>query len=359
MVEADRPGRFSDGRTAAVRKVVVRVMATGLEIRGEDGFLVAHWRTGDLVADGDWPERRGIRLRCAADPDARLAVEDAYVIRESLPAAPRAAPMGRSRRLALVLACLLGGGLLAGLAVGLSPGSKLLARMVPPGLERQWGQGIADGLESRLGACDGRNGARVLDGLAVRLAGALPVERRGVRVRVLRSPEVNALALPGGEVVLFSGLLSKVEGPDELAGVLAHELTHIGERHVSAAMIRALGVGVFAAMITGDASGLVASGLGAALAGAYSREDEAAADLGAVALLETAGIGTEGLALFFRRLETMEGRQGQLLAWLGTHPDSASRAAAIEARRRPAAHLPALSEADWRAVKSICSKKSP
>lgn len=359
-VPADRPGRFSDGRTAAARKVVVRAMATGLEIRGEDGFLVAHWRAEDLVADGEWPAKRGIRLRCAADPDARLAVEDAYVIREAMPAAVGASPAtGRSRRIGLLLACLLGGGVLAGLAAGLSPGSKLLARLIPPGLERQWGESIAAGLESQLGACEGRDGGRVLDGLAARLAEPLPGERRGVRVRVLRSPDVNALALPGGEVVLFSGLIAKVEGPDELAGVLAHELTHIGERHVGAAMIRALGVGVFAAMITGDASGVVASGLGAALAGAYSREDEAAADLGAVALLDAAGIGADGLALFFRRLETMEGRRGQVLAWLGTHPDSASRAAAIEARRRPAPHLPALSEADWRTVKSICSKKSP
>lgn len=355
-LEADRPGRFSDGRNAAVRKVTVRVLATGLEIRGVDGFLIAVWKSEDLLADGDWPEKRGVRLRCASEPDARLAVEDAYVIREVL---PQAAKPPRPRRTRLVLACLLGTGVLVGLMIGLAPMSKLLAHLVPAGLERQWGQSIAAGLAGQMNACEGRDGARVLDALARRLAETLPPERRQVRVHVLRSKDVNALALPGGEIILFSGLINKAEGPDELAGVLAHELTHIGERHVTAAMIRALGVGVFATMITGDASGLVASGLSATLAGAYSREDESAADSGALTLLEAAGIGSDGLAQFFRRLEAMEGGQGQVLAWLGTHPDSGRRAAAIEARRLPAPRLPALSESDWQAVKRICSKPKP
>lgn len=355
-MQTDRSGRFSDGRSAAVRKVTVRVLATGLEIRGVDGFLIAVWKTEDLLADGDWPEKRGIRLRCASEPDARLAVEDSYVIRDVLPQTSRPP---RSRRLALILACLLGGGVLAGMVIGLAPLSKVLATLVPAGLERQWGQSIAQGLEGQMKACEGRDGNRVLDALVRRLAEPLPADRREVRIHVLRSKDVNALALPGGEIILFSGLINKAEDPDELAGVLAHELTHIGERHVSAAMIRALGVGVFATMITGDASGVVASGLGAALAGAYTREDESAADMGATTLLEAAGIGSDGLARFFRRLETMEGRQGQVLAWLGTHPDSASRAAAIEARRLAAARLPALSESDWQAVKRICSKPRP
>lgn len=352
-MEADRPGRFSDGHSAATRKVMVRVLATGLEIRGVDGFLIAVWQTADLIADGDWPEQRGVRLRCASEPDARLAVEDAYVIREVLPRPP--APP-RHRRLGLMLGCLLGAGVLIGLLVALAPMSKLLAHLVPVGLERQWGQSIAQGLEGQMKPCEGKEGMRVLDALARRLAAPLPPERRQVSIHVLRSKDVNALALPGGEIILFSGLIHKAEGPDELAGVLAHELTHIGERHVSAAMIRALGVGVFATMITGDASGLVASGLGAALAGAYTREDESAADLGALTLLEAAGIGSDGLALFFRRLEILEGRQGQMLAWLGTHPESGQRAAAIEARRNPDPRLPALSEADWQAVKRVCSK---
>jgi beta-barrel assembly-enhancing protease len=353
---ADRPGRFSDGRSAATRRVLVRVMSTGLEIRGEDGLLVAHWRTDDLVADGDWPEKRGVRLRCSSEPDARLAVEDSYIIAQALPK-PAAPPKGRRR--ALILAGLLGVGILIGLGLGLGPASKILAHLVPAGMERRWGLSMAQGLEGHFRACDGGKGTVVLEALAARLAQPLPEERRHVRIHVLASRDVNALALPGGEIVVFSGLIKAAEGPDELAGVLAHELTHIGRRHVTAAMIRALGVGVVATVITGDASGVVAGGLGAALAGAYSREDEREADLGALDLLAKAGIGSDGFARFFRRLEVMEGGGNALLSWLGTHPDSASRAAEIEARRHPEPHLPALTEDEWLAVKRICSKAKP
>lgn len=352
-LDADRPGRFSDGRSAAARRVQVRVMSTGLEIRDEDGLLIAHWRTEDLLADGDWPEKRGVRLRCAAEPDARLAVEDAYVIAQSLPQ-PAAPP--KTHRRALILGCLLGAGLLIGLALGLGPASKALAYLIPAGTEHRWGEAMAEGFERHLRTCKGQPGLDTLEHLATRLAAPLPADRREVRIHVLASPDVNALALPGGEIVVFSGLLRAAGGPDELAGVLAHELTHIGRRHVGAAMIRAMGVGALVTLVTGDASGLVAGGLGAAVAGAYSREDEAEADRGAVDLLEAAGIGADGLALFFRRLQTMEAGQGVWLAWLGTHPDSASRAEAVEALRRPAAHAPALSDAEWQAVRRICSK---
>ena len=348
----DRAGRFSDGRSAACRMVLVRVMKTGMEIRGQDGFLIAVWKTEDLQSDGDWPEKNGVRLRCASEPDARLAVEDAGFIRDGL--AQAASP--RRHRLGLILAALLGVGVVAGLALGLPQASRFAARLVPVAMERDWGRNIAAGFESHMKVCGGRAGRQALDELVGRLAEGLPPDRRHITLHVVERSDVNALALPGGDIILFSGLIAKAEGPDEIAGVLGHELTHIGERHVSAAMIRAMGVGVLATLLTGDASGLVAGGVATALAGAYSRDDEAEADRGGLALLERAGIGSEGMIAFFRRLEAMEGKPGPLLQWLGTHPEAGARAAAIAAARRPAPHLPALSESQWQAVKSICSQ---
>ncbi|MBI3447156.1 MAG: M48 family metallopeptidase [Magnetospirillum sp.] len=354
-LRADRPGRFSDGRSAGVRKVVVRVLATGMEIRGIDGFLIAVWKTEDLRADGDWPEMKGVRLRCASEPDARLAVEDAYFIKDALPKVDEP----RRRRIGLILGALLGAGVLAGLVLSLPMASRLAASLVPAGMERDWGRNIAAGFESQLRVCEGKAGRQALEGLIARLAEGLPADRRSITLHVIDRPDVNALALPGGDVILFAGLIAKADSPDEIAGVLGHELTHIGRRHVSAAMIRGMGVGVIATLITGDASGLVASGIGAALAGAYSRDDEAEADRGGMDLLERAGIGSDGMITFFRRLEDMEGKPGMLTQWLGTHPEAGARAAAIAALRRPAPHLPSMDESQWRSVKAICSKSPP
>lgn len=87
-----------------------------------------------------------------------------------------------------------------------------------------------------------------------------------------------------------------------------------------------------------------------ALAGAYSREDEAEADRGAVALLARAGLSADGLAAFFRR---MAEQPSAVPAWLSTHPDSQARAQAVEAQHtKPGA--PALTAEQWAAVKGIC-----
>jgi len=350
-MQADRPGRFSDGRSAASRPVMVRVLSTGVEIRGEDGFLVAVWHTEDLIADGALPGAKGVRLRCNAEPDARLVVEDAYFITQSLPEVARVPRSRRRGWRGLVLGLLLGTGVLIGLAVSLPDAARLAVGLVPPAMERAWGSEIASGLESQMGRCRGMAGQSALNGLMERLAAGLPPERRIVRARVLPTATVNALALPGGEIVVFRGLIDQAEGPDELAGVLAHELTHVGERHPTAALLRGMGIGVLATLVTGDASGAVASIAAGLMAATYSREDEAEADRGALVLLAGAGIGPEGLAAFFHRQERAG---GAMPAWLDSHPEPGRRAAAVEAARPSHPRPPALRDDEWQAIKAMC-----
>ena len=352
MLRDDRPGRFNDGRSAASRKVTVRALATGVEIRGEDGFLIAVWKAEDLLADGDLPGGKGVRLRCVAEPQARLSMEDAVFVRESLPhlAKPRRRfPVGVAA--SLVLAA----GVLIGLYLSLSGLSQLALDLLSPEAERKWGTGIVNGIESQTRVCRTKAGGKALTHLAERLAAGIPAGRRPVHVQVLDTKLVNAIALPGAEIIVFRGLIDAAGGPDELAGVLAHELIHVAERHPAAAMIRGAGVGVVVTLITGDSSGLMATGISTLMASSYSRDDEAAADRGALALLQRAGIGNAGFATFFHRLEMLEAGGG-LPAWMGTHPETAARAAAVEAAADPTPLPPALDEDEWLAIKRICGK---
>jgi hypothetical protein len=201
--------------------------------------------------------------------------------------------------------------------------------------------------------CDAPAGQAALDALTARLAAAGGVAAPGLRVRVLDDRTVNALAAPGGEVILYRGLLDKAGSAEELAGVLAHELAHVQHRHGLRSVARIAGLFVLTSALTGGSDAVAAA---AALVGlSYSREFEREADADGARMLRAAGIGTEGLQAFFARMEREKsGASGSLWGYVSTHPADADRVSALRAAERPAAPVPALSAADWAAVKGIC-----
>ena len=149
--------------------------------------------------------------------------------------------------------------------------------------------------------------------------------------------------------------LKSARSPDEVAGVLAHEMGHVVEHHGTEAVVRAAGLSLIFQIFAGDASGLV--GLGAAagqflIEMSYSRSDEAEADESAVDILTAADIRTDGLATFFERLDRETGDAVVKLAMLYSHPLSSDRAEAI--RAAPGDGGRAMSGIDWCALKSIC-----
>ena len=73
----------------------------------------------------------------------------------------------------------------------------------------------------------------VIDELVLTLTKALPSNPYAFRVSVVDSPVVNAFAAPGGYIVIYKGLLKYTKSPEELAGVLAHEIEHVIHRHVT------------------------------------------------------------------------------------------------------------------------------
>ncbi|CDM64450.1 M48 family metallopeptidase [Pyrinomonas methylaliphatogenes] len=151
------------------------------------------------------------------------------------------------------------------------------------------------------------------------------------RFRVIDRSDVNAFALPGGYVYVTSGMLRAVRNDDELAGVLAHEITHVTLRHGTNQASKAL----IAQMPLEVLSGQLGGGLGANLARLgigfglnslflrYSREAETQADVGAVQLMRRAGYNPYGLASFMRR---MRGGGG----FFSDHPSPTNRVERIE-----------------------------
>jgi len=172
-------------------------------------------------------------------------------------------------------------------------------------------------------------------------------------VTVVRSDIINAFALPGGFVVVFTGLMKRAESSEEVAGVLSHELNHVLQRHGLERIVKNLGLLTVVAIVFGNQQGLVGmmKQLGVELLTLkFGREQETEADLTGLQLLQRAKIDPSGMIRFFERLsEKDEGR----MEWLSTHPMSTARAERLKAELAALPKiLPAPFTFDWKQVQA-------
>jgi predicted Zn-dependent protease len=161
---------------------------------------------------------------------------------------------------------------------------------------------------------------------------------RGIRYHfyVVNSDVVNAFALPGGYVYINRGIIERADNLSELAGVLAHEIGHVAERHSIEQLQRAqnanLGLNVLYGVLLGRApSGVEQAGIqvgGSAVFAGYTRDAEREADRVGVAYMVRAGYNPIGLATFFEELLEMQQRQpSRVEQWFSTHPTTTERVA--------------------------------
>ncbi|MGI4788391.1 MAG: M48 family metallopeptidase [Janthinobacterium lividum] len=179
---------------------------------------------------------------------------------------------------------------------------------------------------------DGR--ATHFNQLGQRLVHALPASDRNTwnfRFHVLDSKEVNAFALPGGNMFMFTGLYKLLATDDALAGVTGHEMTHVRLQHWAKANAKqqerdtllALGLSFFHAGTTAQSiAGMVDSTIGLK----YSRTEEDQADQGGLQNMVAAGFNPQGMIQLFQTLEKVSGNGGSVAGdFLSDHPLTSDR----------------------------------
>jgi len=142
---------------------------------------------------------------------------------------------------------------------------------------------------------------------------------------VVKDDMVNAFAMPGGIVIVNTGLLKKAGNANEVAAVLAHEVQHVEQRHALKNMMHSAGVAAVVMLVLGDANAamiLIAHQVSTQF---FSRQVEAEADLKGAQLLLKQHIQPNGMASFFKRLSKEEPKNGQVPEWLSSHPDTQHR----------------------------------
>ncbi len=227
------------------------------------------------------------------------------------------------------------GGTLLALIVGLWFGSDLLVRLAVDRIPVEWEEKLGEvAYRDFLGHQDVmKEGPAVaaVQEITQRLTQQIPDNPYKFQVTVVKSDVVNAFALPGGHVVVFTGLVKKAESGEEVAGVLGHELNHVLQRHGLERILKNVGVMTVVAIVIGDQRGLVGlmRQVGVELLTLkFGRAQETEADLTGLHLLHQARIDPAGMITFFQRLaEHDEGR----VELLSTHPMSTGRAKRLQA----------------------------
>ena len=199
---------------------------------------------------------------------------------------------------------------------------------------------------------------------------SLPGNPYDLKVYILPVEQVNALALPGGPIVIFEGLIDKAESPEELAGVLAHEIQHILLRHSTRGILRNLAKSMLVTLFLGDVNSVM-EGI-VQLAGqletlGLSREMEAEADQKGMELILAANIDPHGMIRIFKKLmkenfsqkKLPKGKpvseENDLSSYFSTHPSSQNRLARLEKQMRSHENriwTPLFPNLDWNEIKS-------
>ncbi|MBW0161591.1 MAG: M48 family metallopeptidase [Sediminibacterium sp. Gen4] len=167
----------------------------------------------------------------------------------------------------------------------------------------------------------------VVNDIQQKICTANNINSSDIIVHVVEKNEVNAFAIPGGHIIVYSGLLKEAKNASAFSGVLAHEMAHQELNHVMKKLVKEVGLSVLLSLATGSGGSELATQVAQILSSsAFDRKLEKEADMKAVQYLEKAKINAADLADFLYGVAEKESEITAYLIWASTHPDSKQRA---------------------------------
>lgn len=231
------------------------------------------------------------------------------------------------------------------------------AEKVPPSFEDRLGTTFIEELKFGMEECSSPETVDSVTAIMNILEEAARPHPYTFRVYVFKDEMINAFAAPGGHIVIFTGLLEATETPEELAGVLSHEMQHILLKHSTKGIFQDMSTEILLSLLLGDLDGV--SGMARSFGNMrYSRILEEEADRRGAELLIKANVDPGGLTSFFEKLGKAEGGMDEenLLRYVSTHPLTGERINYLKEQigDRPVKNFPLLPNTDWEEVKKTC-----
>ena len=345
---------YFNGRSNRKRSATLGLATAGVEIV-EDGMLVDVWPYASMRrADGP---REVLRLHSVtALPLARLEVFDP-ALQAAIAARCPSLDLGEAKQtwrivgwsLAAVTSIVLLGVFVVPIV------ADRLVPFIPQAFERRLGEAVDKQAEAMFGGkrCTGAEGQAAFAALVdkLKVAGGLDVP---LSAAVLSSHTPNAFALPGGKIFLLDGLIEKADSPDEIAGVLAHELGHVKHRDHLRQLIQTGGTSFLFGLLFGDVSGAgaVIFASRTLLNASYSREAEQNADDFAVGVMHKLGRSPKPMGDLLLRVTGAQANKSYTI--LASHPMTEDRREAMIKADRPATGAALLTATQWQALKTMC-----
>jgi len=227
--------------------------------------------------------------------------------------------------------------------------------MISPEMERKLGDALYEQMKtSEVIVTDSAVHAGVMK-ILERLDDDMTVQGNPVVLHIHDSRELNAFALPGGHVVVNTEMIRFCNAPEELAGVLTHELGHVEHRHGVNRLIQQFGVTIILAIATGTESSALQDAAMSLINNYFSREDESQADEFAIQHLVDSGIDPMCMSTVFTRMAEHSGDMNGMMNFLSTHPELSKRAAGASAFPKPSNFVAIPFDMNWAEIQRSVS----
>ena len=220
-----------------------------------------------------------------------------------------------------------------------------IGKRIPWSVENKIAKSLSVG--KQLGVCTSVDGNVALKKLVARLQ-VYPTDNEfPLNVQVVSGETINAFASLGGEVFVYQGLLKKAESPEELAGVLAHEMEHVHHRHIMQGAFGSLITYGLVGILLDPGSAIDPRAMTALLNLKFTKSQEDQADREGLKRLNAAHVDVTGFANFFKR----QSGAGAVAEMLSDHPSSEDRSTMAQSFYQKD-FTPVLTAEEWTKLKA-------
>jgi len=227
--------------------------------------------------------------------------------------------------------------LVVGFAAGCGSGGLASGNSVSLDQEWQLGNQMAAQVESQVKLVHNSAAEAYITRVGERIHAATPIANRPFTFHIVDDPSVNAFSIPGGHIYVNTGLIAQADRANMLAGVMAHEISHVVARHVIKQVEQQQAIGTIGSILLGQNPGALQTILANILAGGamarFSRADEKEADDLGLEYMTAAGYDPHGMLDMFKKLLSLEqGRPGAVDKFFLDHPLTQDRINDIQNR---------------------------